>query len=55
MKKGKIIFKGQFLDYFLKFIGLLVLCALTFGLMTPYLVYWNIKYFVDNLEIELYM
>ncbi len=53
MKKGKIIFKGNFWDFFLKFIGLLVLSVITFGLVLPYLFFWQMKYFVDNLEIEI--
>ncbi len=53
MKKGKIIFKGNFWDFALKFIGLLVLTVITVGLVAPYLVFWQYKYFVDNLEIEI--
>ncbi|MBE0574204.1 DUF898 family protein [Candidatus Dojkabacteria bacterium] len=54
MKKGKIIFKGSFWDYFIKFLGLSVLTVITLGLLLPYLVYWQVKYFVDNLELEIY-
>lgn len=53
MKKGKIIFTGHFMDYFIKSIGLFVLSILTLGILMPYWVYWQMKYFVDNLEIEI--
>jgi uncharacterized membrane protein YjgN (DUF898 family) len=48
----KVYFVGNFLDYFIKSILLLILCIITFGLLTPYFLYWNAKYFVNNLEIE---
>jgi uncharacterized membrane protein YjgN (DUF898 family) len=51
-RRKKIYFTGHFMDYFIKSIGLFVLCALTLGILFPYFVYWNAKYFVDNLEIE---
>jgi uncharacterized membrane protein YjgN (DUF898 family) len=54
MQKGKIIFTGNFWEYFFYSIGLLVLSTVTFGLMFPYYCYWSIKYFVNNLEIEMY-
>jgi len=40
------------MDHFIKSIGLIVLCFLTIGILIPYFVYWNAKYFVDHLEIE---
>jgi uncharacterized membrane protein YjgN (DUF898 family) len=54
MKKGKIIFKGNFWDYLIKSLGLFVLTILTLGILLPYLIYWQMKYFVDNLEIEIF-
>ena len=54
MKKGKIVFTGNFWDYFFMSIFLLILSALTFGLFLPYLVYWSAKYYFDHLEIEIY-
>ncbi len=51
-KRKKVYFTGHFFDYFLKALGLLVLCALTFGILTPYFFYWSAKYFVNNLEVE---
>ena len=35
----RVSFDGNFLEYFLVALGLLVLCAVTFGLATPYLFY----------------
>ncbi len=54
MTKGKIIFTGHFGDFFLKSLALLILSILTLGLLLPYYVYWQYKYFVTHLEIELY-
>lgn len=51
--RGRIIFTGNFWDYFFKSIGIIVLCLITFGLLVPYYMYWQVKYFVDNLEIDL--
>ena len=50
---GKIIFKGNFWDFAIKFILLLLLGILTFGLALPYLFYWQVKYFVSHLEIKM--
>lgn len=52
MKTGKIIFTGSFGGYFLKSIGLLILSAITFGILLPYVFYWNTKYFFTHMEIE---
>ena len=51
--KGKIIFTGSFGDYFFTSLGLLVVSILTFGILIPYWVYWQYKYFFDHLEIEM--
>ncbi len=51
-RRKKVYFTGHFFDYFFKSIGLLILCVLTFGILTPYFLYWNAKYFVNNLEVE---
>ena len=53
MKKGKIIFEGHFLEYFIMSIGLLILSVLTFGILLPYYVYWNFKYFFTKMTIEI--
>lgn len=50
--KGKIIFTGNFWDFFLTSLGLLVLSIATLGLLLPYLAYWQYKYFVTHLEVE---
>ena len=52
--KGKIIFTGNFLEFAFIFILLFILSIFTFGLGFAYLAYWSVKYFVSNLEIELY-
>ncbi len=51
-KRRKVYFTGNFIDYFLKAVGLFVLCILTLGILTPYYFYWTAKYFVNNLEVE---
>ena len=53
MIKGKIIFTGNFWEYFLMSLALMILSAITFGLFLPYWVYWSAKYFVSKLEVEL--
>jgi len=58
--KGKIIFKGHFIKYCLWNILWTSLAILGSFLIFPavligiYTAYWNIKYFVANLEIEIY-
>jgi len=47
----KIKYTGNFLEYFLINILLLILCVITFGLAIPYLFYWDFKYFFNHLEI----
>ncbi len=54
MIKGKIVFTGNFWEFFFIAIGLLVLSVVTFGLFLPYFVYWQFKYFFNNMEIEMY-
>jgi len=51
MKTMKINFTGSFGDYFLKSLGLLVLCVVTCGILLPYYAYWNMKYFFTRLEV----
>ena len=54
MKRGKIVFTGNFWEYFGLSIALLVLTVVTFGLALPYWVYWSLKYFFTRMEIEIY-
>ena len=42
--RGRIIFTGNFWEYFIQSLGLLVL---------PYWTYWQFKYFFANMEIEI--
>jgi uncharacterized membrane protein YjgN (DUF898 family) len=53
MTKAKVRFTGSFWDFFVRFVGLVVLTVLTFGLLAPYLAFWQMKYFVTHLEIEM--
>jgi uncharacterized membrane protein YjgN (DUF898 family) len=53
MRKGKIVFTGHFMEYFIMTIGLIVLSIITFGLGLPYLVYWQAKYFFTRMEIHI--
>ncbi len=53
MKRGKIVFTGNFREYFLISLGLGILSLLTAGILPPCWVYWSAKYFFDRLEIEI--
>ena len=50
---GRIIFIGNFWEYFFLSLLLLVLSVLTLGLLLPYWAYWSLKYFFIRLEIEI--
>jgi uncharacterized membrane protein YjgN (DUF898 family) len=52
MHRMKIVFTGNFWEYFIMSLGLLLLSIITFGLALPYAVYWHAKYFVAHLELE---
>ena len=54
MQKGKIVFTGHFLEYFIMSLGLILLSLITLGLALPYYAYWNFKYFFSNMEVEIY-
>ena len=47
----KIKFTGSFGEYFIMSLGLMLLSIITFGLATPYWMYWSLKYFFTRLEI----
>ena len=51
--RAKIIFTGNFIEYFVVFLILFVLSVVTFGLVFPYLIYWSVKYFFTRMEIEI--
>jgi uncharacterized membrane protein YjgN (DUF898 family) len=53
MKKGKIVFTGHFMEYFIMMIGLLVLSVITLGIASPYAIYWSFKYFFSHMEIQM--
>lgn len=48
----KVLFTGNFWEYFFKSVGLFILSMLTLGLLLPYFAWWQMKYFVSHLEIE---
>jgi uncharacterized membrane protein YjgN (DUF898 family) len=52
---GRIIFTGNFWEYFFLSLLLLVLSVLTLGLLLPYWAYWSLKYFFTRLQIEIEM
>jgi hypothetical protein len=54
MNRGKIIFTGNFFEFFLFSLGLMVLSIVTLGIALPYVVYWQFKYFFTHMEIEFY-
>lgn len=47
----EIKFTGSFGEYFIMSLGLMLLSIITFGLATPYWMYWSLKYFFTRLEI----
>jgi len=51
-KNKKIIFTGDFWEYFFKTIGLAILSFITVGILLPYFIWWQAKYFFSHLEIE---
>ena len=52
-QRGKIVFTGDFWEYFFKALLLLFASAITFGVLVPYWIYWNVRYFAANVEIEI--
>ena len=54
MQYGRIHFRGHFGSYILGALLCLLLTFVTFGLALPYFIYWNSKYFVNHLELEMY-
>ena len=53
MARGRIIYTGNFLEYFLWSLLLLLLSIVTLGLGAIYWAYWTMKYFFINMEIEM--
>ena len=54
MMKGKVVFTGNFWNYLGISIALLLGIVVTFGLLLPYYIYWQFKYFFTNMELEVY-
>lgn len=49
---ANIVFTGNFWNYFGISILLYIGTVATLGILMPYAVYWQFKYFVSNLEIQ---
>lgn len=49
--RGKILFTGSFGVYFWSTVGLGILSILTLGLLLPYLMYWQTRYFFTHMEL----
>ncbi|MEI6728775.1 MAG: hypothetical protein WCK98_03985 [bacterium] len=49
-----LIFKGNFVEFCIFNIIFFLLGFITLGIFWIYLPYWSVKYFVANLEIEMY-
>lgn len=52
MTKGKIVFTGNFGEFFIASLGLLLLSCITLGILFPYYFYWQFKYFFTHMEIK---
>jgi uncharacterized membrane protein YjgN (DUF898 family) len=52
MTKGKIVFTGNFWEFFFGSLGFGVLCILTLGLLLPLGFYWQVTYFINHMEVE---
>jgi uncharacterized membrane protein YjgN (DUF898 family) len=50
---GRIIFTGDFWNYFWMSLFLGILTILTLGLLLPYVVYWQFKYFFVHMQIQM--
>ena len=48
----KLTFTGNFGEYFIMSLGLLLLSIITFGLASPYWSFWSFKYFFTKLEVD---
>jgi uncharacterized membrane protein YjgN (DUF898 family) len=46
-------FSGNAIYYSFVFLFLLFMSFVTFGLFTPFFIYWNVQYFSENNELEI--
>ncbi len=51
---GRVVFKGSFGEFFCMSLGLIVLTICTFGILLPYFIYWQSKFFFEHLELEIF-
>ena len=54
MQKGKIVFTGNFWEYFGTSLLLFILSVITLGIFLPFFFYWSFRYFFTKMEIEMY-
>lgn len=50
---GRLVWKGDGATFFFMTWGATILVVLTLGLAFPLVFYWQLKYFMQNLRIEL--
>lgn len=53
MKNGKLIFTGNFIEFFALNLLLLFISFITFGILFPYYIYATVKYFINHIEIRI--
>jgi uncharacterized membrane protein YjgN (DUF898 family) len=53
MRRGRIVYTGEFWPWFGMNIVWFLLTVVTLGIFGFYMAYWNAKYFVAHLELEL--
>jgi len=52
MKKTTLHFTGDWIHFLIMNLILVALSFITFGLLAPYLVFWNVKYIINNIELN---
>ena len=48
----KLKFTGEGIAFVLINLGLALLSMITLGIAVPYWFYWNVKYIVNNIEVQ---
>lgn len=48
----KYKFNGNGFTFTLMNLGLALLVGFTFGLLSPYWLFWNVKYIIENVEVQ---
>ncbi len=52
MRRAKFVLTGSLADYFVKALLLSFLTVISFGLLLPFWIWWNVKHFTEILEVE---